>query len=201
MALATIYQNPSFIKTLLRKFTTKSLSNGTSNCFILSCETLSVTTFALVNLFCKLLVVQRPKTCLVNAWHLSRSQVQKDKVKNPHVHCEHSSCLHGNSVCIATVYVIRDLSWSGSPCNQGSKTSTQLQPVTVKEPLQYERFKILLTASKWGKFVLSQHVQGKGFCSVTGTCHSDAILGGPVSLRVEQGLKLSIWRTQGTTIK
>ncbi len=82
--------------------------------------------FAWVNLFCEFLVAQRPKACLVNAWRLSRSQVPKVKVKKPHVHCEHSSCLHGNSVCVSPVYMICGLSWSGSPCDQGWKTYTAL---------------------------------------------------------------------------
>ena len=50
--------------------------------------------FALVNLFCKFLVVPGPKTCLATEWNLSRSKEAKDKVKKSHVPCDQSSCLY-----------------------------------------------------------------------------------------------------------
>lgn len=142
-------------QTPLKKFTTKSLSKVLHKLLYMRKKT-SVTVFALVNLFCKFLVVQRPKTCLVNVWRLSRSQVAKDKVKKPHVHCEHSSCLHGSSVCVSPVYMICGLSWSGSPCDQGLKTWTALFSLWLTESHykpQCKRFKILLTAGKQRKFL------------------------------------------------
>lgn len=136
----------------------KEFIQGTSQTVISHEKKTSVTILALVNLFWKFLVVQRPKTCLVNAWCLSRSQVAKDKVKKPHVHCEHSSCLHGSSVCVSPVYMICGLSWSGSPCDQGWKdlNCSQLFSLWLTESHykpQCKRFKILLTAGKQREFL------------------------------------------------